>query len=156
MKTSKICVLGLTALAFTASGQESIARASRLAEAREAIAASNAIYWQSYARNEPRLFIERYAEDACILAPGEPAMCDKDAPARFFEASYAGGTRGGEFITQEVFGAGDDYVAEVGLIKVYGAAGELKGEGKYLVLWKKTPGGWKMFRDAFSSNRGDD
>jgi ketosteroid isomerase-like protein len=26
-------------------------------------------------------------------------------------------------------------------------------EGKYLVLWKKTAKGWKMFRDSFSSNR---
>lgn len=156
MKISKTCISGLTALALTAPGQESLAQAALLDQAREAIAASNAIYWQSYARNEPRLFTERYAEDACILAPGEPAMCGKDAPARFFEESYAGGTRNGEFITQEVFGAGDDHVAEVGLIKVYGAVGELKGEGKYLVLWKKTPGGWKMFRDAFSSNRSDD
>jgi ketosteroid isomerase-like protein len=25
-------------------------------------------------------------------------------------------------------------------------------DGKYLVLWKKTPGGWKMYRDCFNSN----
>ena len=156
MNNGKILVLGITALALAASAQKSIAQTSELEEAKEAIAASNAIYWQSYVKNEPRLFTERYAEDACILAPGKPAMCDEDAPARFFAESYEGGTRGGEFITQEVFGAGEGYAAEVGLIKVYGEAGEPKGEGKYLVLWKKTPGGWKMFRDAFSSNRSDD
>lgn len=146
-------VLGIAALAFSAAGQKSFAQASGLEEAKQAIAGSNAIYWQSYVKNEPRLFTERYAKDACILAPGEPAMCGEDAPARFFEESYAGGTRGGEFITQEVFGAGDGYVAEVGLLKAFDGAGELKAEGKYLVLWKKTSEGWKMFRDAFSSNR---
>lgn len=155
MKSGKILVLGITALAFSASGQKSFGQTSELEEAKEAIAASNAIYWQSYVKNEPRLFTEHYAEDACILAPGGPAMCGDDAPAEFFEESYEGGTRGGEFITQEVFGVGDGYVAEVGLLKAYDEAGELKGEGKYLVLWKKTSEGWKMFRDAFSSNRSD-
>jgi ketosteroid isomerase-like protein len=26
-------------------------------------------------------------------------------------------------------------------------------DGKFLVLWKKTDKGWKMYRDSFSSNR---
>ncbi len=149
-------VIGLFALAATAlalaAGLAGPAQASELDEARSAIAASNALYWQSYVRNEPRLFTERYAEDACILAPGKPAMCDREAPARFFEETYRAGTRGGEFITQEVFGAGDGFVSEVGLIRAYDKAGKLTADGKYLVLWKKTPAGWKMFRDAFSGN----
>ena len=32
------------------------------------------------------------------------------------------------------------------------AKGELFDDGKFLVLWKKTKNGWKMFRDSFSSN----
>lgn len=150
--TSRLLSCGAVALMFTAASLAGAARASDLEEARAAIAASNAIYWQSYVRNEPRLFTERYAEDACILAPGKPAMCDKDAPARFFEESYRNGTRNGAFITQEVFGAGDGFVSEVGLIRAYDEAGKQTADGKYLVLWKKTPDGWKMFRDAFSSN----
>lgn len=140
------------ALVLAVASLSSPAQASDLEEARSAIAASNALYWQSYVRNEPRLFTERYAEDACILAPGKPAMCDKEAPARFFEETYRNGTRGGEFITQEVFGAEGGFVAEVGLIRAYDKAGKQTADGKYLVLWKKTPDGWKMFRDAFSSN----
>jgi ketosteroid isomerase-like protein len=33
------------------------------------------------------------------------------------------------------------------------AQNTLVDDGKYLVLWKKTDKGWKMFRDSFSSNR---
>lgn len=156
MTSRIVSVLGIAVLALSVFSQKGFSQTAELEEAKEAIAASNALYWQSYVRNEPSLFIDRYAKDACILAPGQPAMCEEDAPAVFFETSYEGGTRDGEFITQEVFGVADGYVAEVGLIKVYDEAGELTGDGKYLVLWKKTSEGWKMFRDSFSSNRGGD
>ena len=55
--------------------------------------------------------------------------------------------------TARLFGVSDDYVAEVGLWQSFDANNVLMDDGKFLVLWKKTPKGWKMFRDSFSSNR---
>jgi ketosteroid isomerase-like protein len=43
-------------------------------------------------------------------------------------------------------------VTEEGLWQSFNAKGELFDDGKFLVLWKKTKNGWKMFRDSFSSN----
>lgn len=125
-----------------------------LQEAKEAIAASNAIYFQAFAQNDSSIFIDRYDEDCCIMAPGAPASCGPDAPLQFFKLAYHNfGLRNGKFITQEVYGDGKEYVTEVGLWQSFDKNGVLYDDGKFLVLWKKTDKGWKMFRDSFSSNR---
>jgi ketosteroid isomerase-like protein len=130
------------------------AQKDEIAEARKAIAESNAIYFESFAKNDPSIFINRYAKDACILAPNTPMMCGGDAVANFFKVAYNDiGLRGGKFITTAIYGDGKEYVTEEGLWQSFDATGKLFDDGKFLVLWKKTPEGWKMFRDSFSSNR---
>ena len=125
-----------------------------LEEAKTAIAASNAIYFESFVKNDSSIFINRYANDACIMAPGSIQSCGHEEAAKFFRAAYTDyGMRNGKFITTAVYGDGVMYVTEEGLWQSFNAKGELFDDGKFLVLWKKTPEGWKMFRDAFSSNR---
>ncbi|NOT73591.1 MAG: nuclear transport factor 2 family protein [Cyclobacteriaceae bacterium] len=125
-----------------------------LEEAKKAIAVSNDIYFQSFVKNDPSIFIARYAKDACIMAPNSAAMCGPQAAADFFKAAYADyGMRNGKFITTAVYGDAKEYVTEEGLWQSFDVNGKLFDDGKFLVLWKKTPEGWKMFRDSFSSNR---
>jgi ketosteroid isomerase-like protein len=153
MKTNQVLIsVLLLALAGIFANAQSKSQ-SELEEAKKAIAKSNAIYFDAFAKNDSSIFINRYAEDVCILAPNAPAMCGKDVPLQFFKMAYDKvGLRGGKFITQEVFGAGDGYVAEVGLWQSFNKEGKMFDDGKFLVLWKKTSKGWKMFRDSFSSN----
>ena len=127
--------------------------ADPLDEVKKAIAESNAIYFQSFAKNDSSIFINSYAEDACILAPFAPAACGRAAFAQFFRSAYQDyGLRNGKFITTNVYGDGKEYVTEEGLWQSVNAKGEVFDDGKFLVLWKKTKNGWKMFRDSFSSN----
>jgi ketosteroid isomerase-like protein len=124
-----------------------------LEEARKAIAASNEVYFQAFVKGDSSLFIERYADDCCIMSPGMPALCGTDAARQFFRTAYHDiGLRNGKFITTEVYGLGDNYVVEEGLWQSFGANQMMFDDGKFLVLWKKTAKGWKMFRDSFSSN----
>ncbi|WP_123923525.1 YybH family protein [Flavobacterium tructae] len=125
-----------------------------LSEAKKAIQESNAIYFDSFKNNDPSLFIDRYAEDASILLPNAPQIYGKESAAKFFRKAYDEyGLRGGKFITTAVYGDGIEYVTEEGLWQSLNSKGELMDDGKFLVLWKKTSKGWKMFRDSFSSNR---
>jgi ketosteroid isomerase-like protein len=126
----------------------------RLEEAKKAIAESNAIYFHSFVKNDPDIFVERYAEDACIMAPFAAQQCGLENAANFFRDAYDNyGLRNGKFITTAVYGDANEYVTEEGLWQSFNAKGELFDDGKFLVLWKKTEKGWKMFRDSFSSNR---
>jgi ketosteroid isomerase-like protein len=123
-------------------------------EARKAIAWSNAIYFQSFVKNDSSIFLDRYATDACIMAPFAPPVCGKEGAVHFFREAYDHyGMRNGKFITTAIYGEGTEYVTEEGLWQSFNAKGELFDDGKFLVLWKKTPQGWKMYRDSFSSNR---
>jgi ketosteroid isomerase-like protein len=127
---------------------------SPLEEAKKAIAASNAIYFQAFVRGDSSIFIHRYTTDCCIMAPDAPALCGPDAALHFFRiAYYQAGLRDGQFVTTNVYGDGENFVTEEGTWQSYDANHMLFDDGKFLVLWKKTPQGWKMYRDSFSSNR---
>jgi hypothetical protein len=81
-------------------------------------------------------------------------LCGRQAAADFFRVAYHDfGLRNGKFITTAIYGDGKEYVTEEGLWQSFGADGNLFDDGKFLVLWKKTNAGWKMYRDSFSSNR---
>lgn len=153
MKRSKcLLIIHLCAtsfLAFKGHAQQPKAKAEK---AKEAIAQSNAIYFQAFAKGDSSLFIDRYAKDCCIMPPNVGAMCGAAAPLDFFRTAYQMGIRNGKFSTTEVFGDGKEFVTEAGLFQLFDGNMALLDSGKYLVLWKKTADGWKMFRDSFSSN----
>ncbi|GGA96075.1 YybH family protein [Puia dinghuensis] len=156
MKSIKILVLLFgTVMSMLPSGR-TLAQSNSSAiveDARKAIAASNELYWQAYAKNDASLFVNRYAEDCWIMTPNAPTVCGPDAVGSFFQASYSKfGIRNGKFITVDVYGISEDIVAEIGFWKVYDAGNAEFDDGKYLVLWKKTSNGWKMWRDSFNSN----
>jgi len=150
MRTIAITLLAITALSI--SGRSQSKANPQLEDAKKAIAKSNAMYHQSLVKNDPSIFVNSYSDDACIMAPGVPMACGKEALAKFFDDGYAMGLRSGKFITTQVYGDGTEYVTEEGVGYVYDSSGKQLDEVKYLVLWKKTDKGWKMFRDSFSSN----
>jgi ketosteroid isomerase-like protein len=155
-KNNILLVIKLLAVIIFAlsCNHDSPTRNSNLEEAKKAIAESNAIYFQSFEKNDAGIFINRYAADACIMAPNSPTICGREEAARFFRAAYdVYGLRKGKFITTAVYGDGVEFVTEEGLWQSFAATGKLFDDGKFLVLWKKTKERWKMYRDSFSSNR---
>lgn len=152
IRLSPTLLLFTITLSAIAAHAQTTSRSS-LGEAKKAIAESNAIYFQAFVKNDSSIFINRYADDGCILVPNAPALCGPDAALKFFRMAYHDiGLRNGKFITKEVYGISEDFVVEEGLWQSFDANNKLFDDGKFLVLWKKTPKGWKMFRDSFSSN----
>ena len=154
MKKSITIILLIAGLAACKTSTTESNQTTALAEAEKAIRESNAIYFESFVKNDSSIFINRYAEDACIMAPNAPMMCGRKAAVGFFKAAYNDyGLRNGKFITTAIYGDAQEFVTEEGLWQSFDAAGNLFDDGKFLVLWKKTSEGWKMYRDSFSSNR---
>src|SRR5687767_6758870 len=132
----KTHVIILVAVAMMGCGGRELKLNDNLVDAKRAIAESNAIYFESFMKNDSSLFIERYAKDACILAPNAPPMCGRDAAAEFFRVAYDQfGLRNGKFITTAVYGDGVEYVTEEGRWQSINEKGELFDDGKFLVLW---------------------
>ncbi len=137
---------------YTLSAQSDVKADAALDKAKKAIAASNAIYFTSFTKNDSTIFISRYAKDACLLPSNTPKICGHNGIAKFFRDGYNYGLRSGKFKTIAVYGDGKDFVTEEGTSELFYANGDLMDSGKYLVLWKNTPEGWKMFIDSFNSD----
>src|SRR5580765_3486647 len=118
---------------------------ANLEEAKKAIAASNELYFQAFAKGDSSIFIDRYAKDCWIMPANRPALCGADASLDFFRtAYYQMGIRNGKFITIDVFGEGKEFVSELGFWQAFDANHKMFDSGKFLVVWKKTEDGWKM------------
>lgn len=153
-KTSYIIPLQISLMSFLFfNGQAQQSTNANLEEAKKAIAASNEMYFQAFAKGDSSIFIDRYAKDCWIMPPNAPALCGADAPYEFFKTAYNNfGLRNGKFITIDVFGDGVEFVTEEGFWQSLDANNKMLDNGKFLVLWKKTPDGWKMLRDSWNSD----
>ncbi len=153
MKTKKFLITSILAVISILYLNESHAQSkSELAEAKKAIAASNGIYFSSFVKNDARIFADRYADDCIILPPNAQPVYGRKGALAFFKLGYDAGLRNGKFITTAIYGDGKEYVTELGQWQSIDDKGTVTDDGKFLVLWKKTSAGWKMFRDSFSSN----
>jgi ketosteroid isomerase-like protein len=155
MKIKRTSIIPLlTIIGFMGCNSPAPQNNANIEEAKKAIAESNDIYFQAFVKGDSSIFINRYAKDCCIMGPNAPALCGENAALEFFRMAYHQfGLRNGKFITTAVYGNAEEYVTEEGLWQSFDANNVLTDDGKFLVLWKKTPDGWKMFRDSFSSNR---
>jgi ketosteroid isomerase-like protein len=135
-----------------------IARAqstTEMEQAKKAILASNAVYHTSFTKNDSTIFLNSYTDDARIVPPKGPVISGRSELTHFFRGGYKAGARSGRFITTKLYGDGKEYVTEEGIGKVFDGSGRQMGECNYLVIWKKTDKGWKMYRDMFVDKEGN-
>jgi ketosteroid isomerase-like protein len=55
-------------------------------------------------------------------------------------------------ITTEDLTGGPEVLAVTGTYEMYGANNKLLDKGKYIVVWKRDNGGWKIYRDMGNSS----
>jgi uncharacterized protein (TIGR02246 family) len=95
-----------------------------------------------------------YADDARLIPQGAPACNDRAAITAFFAGAFANGIVGARFITEDVDGD-DARASEIGRYELYAAPPNgdrvLAAEGRYLVVWRKVDGAWRMHRDMFNT-----
>ena len=96
-----------------------------------------------------------YTIDARLIPQGAAACNTPDAIAAFFAGAFANGIVAARFTTGEVEGD-DAQAAEIGRYELFAAQpnGEriLAAEGRYLVVWRKVDGTWRMHRDMFNTH----
>ena len=92
-----------------------------------------------------------YTDDAQILPPRHPVIEGKSAITAFFESNIDKYIGFGNATTWSVVRG--DVGVEQGTYTVRNVrVGEDVETGKYLRIWKRTPGGWKLYRDMFSAD----
>lgn len=116
-----------------------------------AIAASNKVYGQTFAKNDSATFVGCYTSDACINPSNAPQMCGKDAINAFFKGGVQMGIKNVVLTTKEVMGSREAMV-ETGTYEIMVDGNKSVDKGKFIVVWKEENGKWKMHRDIWNTD----
>lgn len=91
-----------------------------------------------------------YTIDAKFMSPGVPAIVGRANIQTDMSNIIQSGITGIDIRLGNVFGT-EDLIAEEGELTLF-VGNEAVAVEKYIVLWKKEDGRWKMFRDIYNSN----
>ncbi len=92
-----------------------------------------------------------YASDAKLMAPNGPAIQGNSGIISAFSGLLKSGIAKAELKTVDLWGT-EALLSEEGTYALSGKDGKGLDKGKYIVLWKKEGGNWKIFRDIFNSD----
>ncbi len=116
-----------------------------------AIDASNKKFGAAVAAGNAAGVAALYTDDAMVLPPNGESVRGRPAIEKLFQGLIAAGIKQATLTAQEVEGHGDT-ATEVGAYSVKDAAGTELDRGKYVVVWKRVKGEWKLHRDIWNSN----
>ena len=139
-------IVALPALAQNRSG------GARSDSPRKAIEAANAVFGADFGRGDSKALAAKYTEHGQMFPPNEKIIEGREAIQAYWQAAIDGGIKGVELKTSEVWGLGET-VAETGAYSLTGKDGESLDEGKYVVIWQRVDGHWKLHRDCWNSNK---
>lgn len=92
-----------------------------------------------------------YTIDARILNHGSPSTIGRPEIIKTYGEMIRGGITGSSFITTGLWGDNNLLVEEgTGYFSL--SNGKVVSKGRYLLVWKKDEGQWKIFRDTFFSD----
>ncbi len=114
-----------------------------------AIGAANDRFMEAFAAGDAQAVARLYTEDAKLLPPGSDAVEGRAAIAEFWRAVIMGGVARVSLNLDEVHGSGD-WAYELSRWAMYDADGGAVGEGKYIVIWRRTAEGWRLHRDIWN------
>jgi uncharacterized protein (TIGR02246 family) len=116
-----------------------------------AIEAANAQFSAAAAKGDGAGLAAMYAADGQVLPAGSDAIRGRDAIQKFWQGALDSGITGVGLKTLEVFAHGPT-ATEVGQYELRDKTGKVLDHGKYIVIWRREGGNWKLLRDMFSTN----
>jgi uncharacterized protein (TIGR02246 family) len=121
-----------------------------LANAKTEIEEANKAFMALVAAGDSVGLANSYTTDAKFMSAGAPAVVGRDNIQTAMSDIVKSGITAVDLRLQNVYGT-KDLLAEEGELTLF-AGDKAVAEEKYIVLWKKEEGRWKLFRDIFNSN----
>jgi uncharacterized protein (TIGR02246 family) len=141
------CLVALTLGLAGCAGQKK----ESPADVRTAIDAVNRQFMDAFSRGDAARISTFYAEDAQIYPPGMGPVSGRPDIEKTWRGVLALPVKEMRIETAELQPFGDD-ATEVGRYTLVANDGRELDAGKYIVLWKRGAGGWKIHRDIWNSN----
>ncbi len=125
------------------------------AEVRQAIEAIIKQYADAYNRGDAAAFAALYTEEARLLPPNGPMIVGREAIQNSQQSDFDTGVSGDLQLTTLEVRVARDLAYEIGeyALTIQPEEGEaIRDQGKYVVVWKRENGEWKLDVDIFNSN----
>jgi ketosteroid isomerase-like protein len=126
---------------------------SKSDDVRKAIEHTEARFSSLFSIGDMQSLSELYTEDAQVMAPNTTPVNGRAAIQSFWKSAREAGVKKLDVKTIETSGTGGDTTYEMGTYVLYGGAGEVVDEGKYIVIWRRNGKSWYLYRDIWNSNR---
>ena len=121
-----------------------------LDSARKSIDEQNAAFQKAFENSDSIGIANLFTSDAKMMMPGAPSIVGRPAITSIVAMFIKMNLRR-EAKTIEVWG-NDDLLAEEGTVSLFDQKGGELEHAKYLVIWKKEDGQWKLFRDMWNTD----
>lgn len=121
-----------------------------LTTAKAEIEAANEEFMTLFAAGDSVGLANLYTQDAKFMNTGAPAITGRNNIRSALAGIINSGITRADLITVEVWGT-EDLITEEGKLSLFVEEAEVY-QGKYMVLWIKEDGKWKLFRDIFNSD----
>lgn len=92
-----------------------------------------------------------YTEDSVVLPPGSSAISGKQDIQRFWQGAMDMGVKQVKLESVEAEQHGETAV-ELGQYTLSGENNQTIDQGKYIVIWRRENGQWKLRRDIWNSS----
>jgi len=119
--------------------------------AKAAIEASNQKFMTAMSNGDAAAIAGFYTEDAKFMAPNAPAMAGRAAIQAGNEDGFKAGFTQLALTLIDLWG-NEDMLVEEGTYTIGTKDEPIIDNGKYIVLWKKEDGQWKLHRDMYNSD----
>lgn len=101
-------------------------------------------------RGDSNALAAHYAADAMVMPPNSETVEGKNVTA-VWGGAVRMGVKGFKLNPSDIIGGGDVYT-ETGTFEMTGADNKTLDKGKYITVWKKDNGTWKIYRDIWNTS----
>ena len=122
-----------------------------LVKAKKEIEATNKEFTELFAKGDSVAVATFFTADAKSMGPNEPSHEGRNKIQEVYQGYIDAGANRLSLTTTDVWGT-EEMLAEEGLFTFSDTNGKELDRGKYIVLWKKQDGKWKLFRDCYNSD----
>ena len=128
-----------------------IAPAALGADVRAAVEEANKEFITAIGRADAAALAGMYATEAILLPPHSDMVRGKQAIEQFWDGVIKSGIKGGMLTTLDLEQKGKT-AFETGKYTLTGDGGKVIDNGKYVVIWKRQKGKWKIHRDIWNTS----
>lgn len=107
---------------------------------------------QNFASGNAQGIASLYASDGSLFPPGAGIQKGTNAIQNFWQMVMNMGIKTAHLETLEVEQEGETAI-EVGQYELGGADGQRIDQGKYIVIWKREDGQWKLHKDIWNTSQ---